>query len=166
VAGLLVLLYSQQTSRLVTLKTDAIALGENGSCTIRLGEVPLSMPEPVAELFSDLVAERRGYAAVDIVTNPWLFPGGRTGQHLSAQQMGKRLRGIGVSPQLARNTALIALAEELPAVVLAKLLGFSVKRAVTWNAEAGNTYPGYAAAVSRRNGRPTQGAANDAAPRT
>jgi hypothetical protein len=49
--------------------------------------------------------------------------------------------------------AVIALAGELPAVVLAKLLGFSVKRAVTWNAEVGNTYPGYAAAVARRTKR-------------
>ena len=56
--------------------------------------------------------------------------------------MGIRLKRIGVSPKLARNTALIALAGELPAVVLSKLLGFSVKRAVVWNAEAGNTNPG------------------------
>jgi hypothetical protein len=150
VAGLLVLLYSQQTSRLVTLRADCIAADENGCCTIKLGTVPLNVPEPVAELLADLVRERRGYAAVDIGINPWLFPGGRTGQHLSAQQMGVRLRRVGVSPQLARNTALIALAGELPAMVLAKLLGYSVKRAVTWNVEAGNTYPGYAAAIARR----------------
>ncbi len=152
VAGLLVLLYSQQTSRLVTLRADCLAVDESDCCTITLGAVPLNLPKPVAELLASLVAQRRGYAAVDIGINPWLFPGGRTGQHLSAQQMGVRLRRVGVSPLLARNTALIALAGELPAVVLAKLLGFSVKRAVVWNAEAGNTYPGYAAAVARRRG--------------
>ena len=162
VAGLLVLLYSQQTFRLVTLRTDEIYFGENGTCTIKLGAVPLSVPMPVAQLLSDLVEQRRGYAAVDIGINPWLFPGGRTGQHLSAQQMGCRLRKAGISPQLARNTALIALAGELPAVVLAKLLGFSVKRAVTWNAEAGNTYPGYAAAVARRTSRLAQGSSSAA----
>ncbi len=151
VAGLLVLLYSQQTSRLVTLRADCVAVGKNGCCTIKLGAVPLDVPEPFAELLIDLVAERRGYAAVTVGTNPWLFPGGESGRHLSPQRMGVRLRSIGISPQLARNTALIALAGELPAVVLAKLLGFSVKRAVVWNAEAGNTYPGYAAAVARRS---------------
>lgn len=155
VAGLLVLLYSQQTSRLVTLRADCVGVDENGCCTIQLGTVPLNVPEPVAELIVTFVAERRGYAAVAIGINPWLFPGGRTGQHLSAQQMGLRLRRAGVAPQLARNTTLIALAGELPAVVLAKLFGFSVKRAVTWNAEAGNTYPGYAAAVARRTRRGT-----------
>jgi hypothetical protein len=152
VAGLLALLYSQQTARVVTLRSDCVVLDENGCCTITLGIIPLKVPEPVAALLADVVAERRGYAAVDIGVNPWLFPGGQTGRHLSAQRMGVRLRRVGVPPPLARNTALIALAGELPAVVLAKLLGFSVKRAVTWNAEAGNTYPGYAAAVTQRSG--------------
>jgi hypothetical protein len=155
VAGLLVLLYSQQTARLVTLRTDCVAVDENDCCTIALGTVPLKVPPLLADLLSDLVAERHGYAAVNIGVNPWLFPGGRTGQHMSPQRMGARLRNAGVSPQLSRNTALITLAGELPAVVMAKLLGFSVKRAVTWNAEAGNVYPGYAAAVSRRTSRLT-----------
>ncbi|WP_155724178.1 hypothetical protein [Mycobacterium avium] len=49
-----------------------------------------------------------------------------------------------------RNTALIDLAGELPAAVLAKLLGLSIKRAVTWSEAAGNTRPRYAAEVARR----------------
>ncbi|WP_446222568.1 hypothetical protein ACTWPB_22605 [Nocardia sp. IBHARD005] len=151
VAGLLVVLYSQQTSQLVTLRADCISFNESGCCTITLGSVPLNVPESVSEILAELLAQRRGHAAVGVGINPWLFPGGLTGQHLSAQQMGVRLRRIGVSPLLARNTALIALAGELPAVVLARLLGFSVKRAVVWNAEAGNTYSGYAAAVARRS---------------
>lgn len=150
VAGLLVLLYSQQTSRLVALRANAIREHENGLCTITLGDTPLQIPEPVASLFRQLAANRQGHAAVEIGINPWLFPGGHTGQHLSAERMGARLRRIGISPQLARNTALIALAGELPAVVMAKLLGFSIKRTVVWNAEAGHTYNGYAAAVARR----------------
>jgi hypothetical protein len=67
---------------------------------------------------------------------------------MSSQRMGHRLRQIGVPPRLARNTALIDLAGELPAAVIAKLLDFSIKRAVTWNIEAGNTNPRYAAAVA------------------
>jgi hypothetical protein len=109
------------------------------------------VPTPVDRLLAELVEQRRGYAAIDVGTNPWLFPGGRSGRHLSPSQMGVRLRRIGVSPRIARNTALIELAGELPAAVLAKLLGFSIKRAVTWNIEAGNTRPRYAAAVARRS---------------
>lgn len=75
---------------------------------------------------------------------------GNRAKYLSASRMGVRLRRIGDFPRIARNTALIELAGELPAAVIAKLLGFAVKRAVAWNIEAGNTDPRYAAAVARR----------------
>jgi hypothetical protein len=58
--------------------------------------------------------------------------------------------GLSSAPRLARNTAPTELASELPAAVIAKLLGYRVKRAVAWNIEAGNTHPRYAAAVARR----------------
>ena len=149
VAGLLVLLYSQQTSRLVTLKVSDVTV-EADQVKLKLGTVPLVVPAPVDRLIAELVQQRRGYAAVDVGVNAWLFPGGRSGRHLSANQMALRLRRIGIPPLIARNTALIELAGELPAAVIAKLLGFSIKRAVTWNAEAGNSNPRYAAAVARR----------------
>jgi hypothetical protein len=149
VAGLLVLLYSQQTSRLVTLKVSDVTV-EADQVKLKLGTVPLVVPAPVDRLIAELVQQRRGYAAVDVGVNAWLFPGGRSGRHLSANQMALRLRRIGIPPLIARNTALIELAGELPAAVVAKLLGFSIKRAVTWNAEAGNSNPRYAAAVARR----------------
>lgn len=150
VAGLLVLLYSQPAARLVTLKVADVTITDD-AVQLTLGAVPLTVPSPVDRLLADLVQQRRGYAAVTVGTNPWLFPGGRSGGHLSANQVGLRLKRIGISPRIARNTALIDLAGELPAVVLAKLLGFSIKRAVTWSEEAGNTRPRYAAEVARRN---------------
>ncbi|MGO9384931.1 MAG: hypothetical protein ACLP4W_23280 [Mycobacterium sp.] len=151
VAGLLVLLYSQQTTRLVTVKISDVTIDPGRPVTLKLGAIPLTVPTPLDRFLAELVQQRRGYAAVDAGDNPWLFPGGRSGRHLSANQMGLRLRRIGILPRVARNTALIELAGELSAAVLAKLLGFSIKRAVTWNIEAGNTKPRYAAAVARRS---------------
>ncbi|MGB5796174.1 MAG: hypothetical protein WBH51_10340 [Mycolicibacter algericus] len=152
VAGLLVLLYSQPTARLVTLKVADVTITDD-AVRLKLGTVPIAVPSPVDRLVADLVHQRHGHAAVTVGTNPWLFPGGRSGGHLSSNQVALRLKRIGIYPRLARNTALIDLAGELPAVVLAKLLGFSVKRAVTWSEEAGNTRPRYAAEVARRNTR-------------
>lgn len=42
------------------------------------------------------------------------------------------------------------LAGELPAVVLSGLLGIHINTATLWAQEAGNTRPGYAAEVARR----------------
>jgi hypothetical protein len=148
---MLVLLYSQQTSRLVALKVSDVTMDTNGAVTLKLGATPVVLPQPVDRSVAELIEQRRGYAAVSAGDNPWLFPGGRSGQHLSPERMGARLRAIGIIPRLAPNTALIELAGELPAAVIAKLLGYSVKHAVAWNIEAGNTHPRYSAAVARRS---------------
>ena len=49
-----------------------------------------------------------------------------------------------------RNTALMALASEMPAAVISGLLGLNLQRATTWTQDAGNTRPGYAAEIARR----------------
>lgn len=145
VAGLLVLLYSQPVSRIVRLTIDDVRV-ENHRVLLSLGPEPLEVPTPLGELLYELVKNRRGYAAIgNTDTNRWLFPGGRAGQHLSPGRLGVRLTGVGVPPRRARNTALIELAGELPAVVFAQLLGFNIKRATQWTAEAGNTRLSYAA---------------------
>ncbi len=161
VAGLLVLLYSQQTSRLVALKVSDVTVDTNGAMTLKLGAAPVVLPQPVDRSVAELIEQRRGYAAVSAGDSPWLFPGGRSGQHLSPERLGARLRAIGIVPRLARNTALIELASELPAAVIAKLLGCSVKRAVAWNIEAGNTHPRYAATVARRSPGRARGKRSD-----
>jgi hypothetical protein len=52
---------------------------------------------------------------------------------------------------LARNTALIDLAAQLPAAVLSQLLGLQLQTAANWTIEAGNSQLRYAAAVATSN---------------
>ncbi|GGU43014.1 hypothetical protein GCM10010178_39600 [Lentzea flava] len=61
------------------------------------------------------------------------------------------LRTLGISPTLGRNTALMDMAAEMPAAVIARLLGISLDRATRWTYDAGNTRPGYAREVARRD---------------
>ncbi|MFJ2566597.1 hypothetical protein ACIO02_27310 [Streptomyces sp. NPDC087568] len=58
---------------------------------------------------------------------------------------------VSAGRKLDRNSALLDLAAELPAVVLSNLLGIHVHTATAWATEAGNTRPGYAAELARRN---------------
>ncbi len=98
------------------------------------------LPEPLAGLVLRLVATRQGHAATgDQGTSPWLLPGGRPGQPISAYQLGERLRQIGIQPGPARSTALFQLATELPAAILARMLGIHINVAVAWQrASAGD----------------------------
>ena len=151
VAGLLLLLYAQQVSTISRLAIDDIDTSDD-AVTLRLGSVPVVLPEPLAALIRELVATRRGHSALgDHATSPWLFPGGQPGRPLSADRLGERLRLLGISPAQARSTALFQLATELPAAILARMLGIHIKVAVAWQQLSAGDWTGYAADVSRRS---------------
>ena len=121
---------------------------------LSLGREPVLLPTPLAELVLHLVATRRGKAALgDRGTSPWLFPGGQPGRPLSAFGLAERLRQLGLHPGQARSTALFQLATDLPAAVLAKMLGIHIGVAVAWQRASSGDWAAYGAEVSRRRPR-------------
>jgi hypothetical protein len=80
----------------------------------------------------------------------WLFPGQRPGEHISADRLGQRLIAVGIHPGQARSTALFALAAEVPAAILARMLGIHIQVAVQWQKASAGDWSAYAAAVSQR----------------
>jgi hypothetical protein len=150
VAGLLVLLYAQRAAAISRLTLDDLDTSD-GTVKLHLGSVPVVLPEPVATLARDLAGTRRGHAVLgDHGTSRWLFPGGQPSRPVSADRLGERLRQLGLRPGQARSTALFQLATELPAAVLARLLGIHIKVAVAWQHVSAGDWTSYAADVSRR----------------
>lgn len=158
VAGLLVLLYAQTPAAVSRLTLEHVKTTGH-EVHLRLGREPIALPEPLAGLVLDLLARRRGHAALgDQGTSPWLFPGGRPGQPISAYQLAERLRQLGLRPAQSRTTALFGLATELPAAVLARLLGTHIKVAVEWQHASAGDWTTYAADYSRRKPTPAEDA--------
>jgi len=150
VAGLLLLLYAQRLSAISKLTVDDIRINDD-QVQIVLGRVPVVLPQPLAALALDLIATRRAYTVIGQTSQtPWLFPGQRPGQHISADRLGRRLAALGIKPGQARSTALFTLATELPAAILARMLGIHIKVAVAWQQAANGDWTAYAANVSRR----------------
>lgn len=150
VAGLLVLLYVQQVAAISRLRTNDVDPSDD-AVGLHLGSVPIILPEPVADLVRELIATRQGRAVVgDQGDSAWLLPGGQPGRPISADRLRQRLRGIGISTAQARSTALFQLATELPAALLARLLGIHIKAAVQWQHVSAGDWANYAADVSRR----------------
>ncbi|MGW1412734.1 site-specific integrase, partial [Streptomyces sp. NPDC002403] len=121
-----------------------------GTVHIRLGDVAVALPGPVAELALKQASARRSPAVLAQTDSPWLFPGGQPGRPISAWAMGERLRKLGIRLAETRSTALFQLATELPPAVLAHTLGIHISVAVKWQRAAAGDWATYAANISNR----------------
>ena len=154
VAGLFVLLYAQRAATISRLTLKDIQVSDQ-QVRIRLGSEPILLPEPLAALVHILIANRSGLAALgDKGTSPWLFPGGQPGRPISADRLAERLRRLGLRSGQARSTALFQLATELPAALLARMLGIHINVAVAWQHACAGDWANYAADYSRRPKKP------------
>ncbi|MDH6502430.1 hypothetical protein [Streptomyces sp. SAI-149] len=150
VAGLLLLLFAQPLSRTSRIRLDQVTRTEDG-VALTLGSHPTELPPPLDSLVLELVQQRHGYSTLGRSDDhPWLFPGTAGGQPISSRQLMRKLTALGIHARPARNTTLMELSAELPAVVLSRLLGLHINRAEKWTKEAGSTRADYAAELSRR----------------
>ena len=151
-AGLLVLLYAQGATAISQMTVEQIGLSDDG-VRLRLGRVPIQLPEPAAALARTVAANRKGHATIGALTpSPWLFPGGQPGRPISTARLTRRLNDLGIHPSRDRSTALFQLATEIPAAILARTLAISTDVAVTWQRHSAGDWITYAADVSRRPG--------------
>jgi hypothetical protein len=147
VAGALVLLYGQPLSHVVSLDTDAVQQ-RSGNVYLVLGSCAIQLPGELAPLIDQLAARARA-RPISAAGRQWLFPGLRPGEHLRPAALGARLRRLGPGHRTARNSALIALAAELPAPVLASLIGLHQNTAIRWTQYAEADWAAYLAARAR-----------------
>ena len=149
VAGSFVLLYAQPLSRVAVLTVDALTTSDAG-ISVRFGTHAVVVPEPLATHVTTLVATGRGHhiGIGSTVTSPWLFPGHLPGRPITASQLGQRLRAHGIDARAARRAAQRHLAAEVPAVVLAEMLGVAIGTAVNWVHAAGGDWARYAATAA------------------
>ena len=153
VAGLLVLLYAQRAASIARLTLDHLEVTPS-AVRLRLGPEPIDLPRPLDHLAATLADTSRGHRAIgDRGTSPWLFPGRRPGQPISAYQLGTRLKNLGIRPWQARNAALFDLAMDLPAALLDRLLGINVEVAATWQRATAGDWTTYAADIAQRRER-------------
>jgi integrase len=154
-AGCLVLLFGQNMTRIAALTTSDVTCHGQDVC-IRLGQHQAPVPKPLGRLLLTLAREGKPY--VGIGSRPasrWLFPGLLPGRPITPARLAERLRALGIPVKAARRAALIDLAAQLPAAVLADLLGLHPTTAVTWMHQAGGDWTRYAALLARtRNHQP------------
>ncbi len=147
VAGCLVLAYGQQLSRIVAITRDQLNITDD-LVGLNLGATAVEIPDPLRGLLTRLATGGRRHTGVGSPPDtPWLFPGLSPGRPLSAAHLGERLRRLGIPTMASRRGALIHLGAQLPAAVLADLLGITASTAVRWVRTAGGDWSNYAAQV-------------------
>ncbi|WP_375372735.1 MULTISPECIES: recombinase XerD [unclassified Mycolicibacterium] len=143
VAGVLVLLYAQPLTKIAALQCTAISQAE-GQTLIALGKQPIPVPEPFASQLNYHLRNRPNLRTTGgAVGTPWLFPSSRPGWHLDPQTIMHRLRWVGINTLGSRNTALCELVSEVPAPLVAEMLGYSDKVTQKHAEQVGNTWAKY-----------------------
>ena len=149
VAGSLLLLYGQPLSRIAVITTSQVTRRDS-EMHIQLGRHDAPLPGPLAAATQQLITEGRSYRGIGSPpATTWLFPGHLPGRPITPAQLGIRLRAIGIYAQTGRRAALLSLASQLPAAVLADLLGLHETTAARWMHQAGGDWSRYAAQLTR-----------------
>lgn len=148
VAGVLLILYGQPVTRIAALEISQVGAVGNLT-TINLGVTPIELPEPLGQLVRQLTRNRDGHAVLSDPNSRWLFPGGRPGRPIGADQLQIRLNRLGIPTRAARTTMLIELAGELAPAVIADMLGLCPGTAVRWVKAASGDWNAYVAARAR-----------------
>ena len=119
-------------------------------CSCRGGHTTWAC-EILAELLAQLPYRRRRWTLPEPDTSSrLLFPGRTPTRPVDAGIFANRLKRHGINIRGGRNTALIRLASELPAAVLADLLGVDIATATRWAKYAKRDWHTYIA--ERRTG--------------
>jgi len=148
-AGCLLLLSGQHLSRTAVMTTGQI-ITRDGQVLVRFGQHEVPVPDSLGQILTDLIRGGRSHTGTGSpITSPWLFPGGMPGRPITPSQLGERLRALGVRAMPGRRAALIDLAAQLPAAVLADSLNLSPGTAVRWMHQAGADWNRYAADLAR-----------------
>ncbi len=137
--GLLAVMFGLPITTSTGVRRDQLLVGEN-TVRLLLSQDPLNLPPQIAELMRrHLLEVNRRHP-----TSEWAFPGRHRGRHLEPLGVTRRLRRMGIRTAAAQTAAALQLARDIPAPVLADLLGWSVERAEDWASAAAHdwtTYP-------------------------
>jgi hypothetical protein len=149
VTGSFLLLYGQQLSRIATMTREQIH-DRGDRIRVRFGRTDIDLAQPLAGHLRAHLAHPRRHASLGAPPkSQWLFPGHLPDRPITAARLGQRLGQLGINAQTGRRATLLQLAAQVPAAVLADLLGIAVTTAADWTHAAGGDWSHYAAATAR-----------------
>lgn len=149
-AGAIALLYGAALSHILALEVgDVITI--NGRCHLKLDQHPVLLPPAIARLIRQQATAAAAQPAAP-GSSQWLFPGRSGLRPFTPLAAVTRLNGNGIYIRAGRTAALIDLAGQLPAAVLASLLGLHPATADRWSQRIASDWAAYLQARTRAVG--------------
>jgi hypothetical protein len=146
-AGALILLFGLQAQRIRYFCAEHV-VAQDDNTYLTTGKHPILLPPRLGAIMAGL-ADRPPIRLM-IHHGPhaprWLFPGRVPRQPIDNHSLTNRRNRHGISARPARNGALMALAADLPAAIIADLLGMQINTAIRWVRYAGRDWADYLAA--------------------
>lgn len=144
IGGLFTLLFAQPLESVVAMRTSQITTDANGRIAVTFDTAPVEMPPGLEELIHRHLAQP-GTGSIARADHGWLFPGRHPGRHRVRESFRAQLVAVDIWPGRSRRAAMFALAGQVPAPVLAELIGVADKTAVKWAALAARDWSNYIA---------------------
>lgn len=138
----LMLLYAQPVGRIAQLRTQDIAVHDDGSVRVHLGTPPSPVPVPFDTLLADYLREHRARTAAN-PDSPWLLPGRRGTLPLHPNALRLRLQHLGLQPRAARASTLRRLTLQAPPAIISQMLGYHINTTERQARQAGSTWARY-----------------------
>ena len=147
VVGALVLVYGLPLSKIAYLTRNDITR-HDGQTWLRHHGRQILLPPRLAALIGQLALQPAPGTILTRLAGPpsWLFPGNDPTRPASHAYLRTGLRRHGITTHAARNTAVGALAAELPAPVLAGITGLHISTATRWTRSTRRDWTEYVAA--------------------
>jgi hypothetical protein len=140
-AGAIALLYGAALSHILMLRTNDVTT-INGRCHIQLSQHPLLLPPALARLIRQQAAVAAAWPPTPAGSR-WLFPGQTGLRPYTSLAAVTHLNNHDIHVRAGRTAALIDLAGQLPAAVLASLLGLHPDTADKWSRRIASDWAAY-----------------------
>lgn len=144
-AGALILLYGLHLTEILQLRRDQLQTVA-GEDYLQLTSSALLLPPVLGRILRQLPRQRRNRTIVQCQGGPvLLFPGFNDHLPPNPRSFGGQLTKNGITPLAGRNTGRLLLAAEVPAAVLAEILGVHEATATRWAGRARRDWHTYLA---------------------
>jgi hypothetical protein len=123
---------------------DQVAQTADGRVVVTFDKVPIELPPVVGPIVLDHI-NNHDPASYRVGETAWLFPGRQPGRTIATEAIRGVLVRHGIHPRASRSAAMFALAGQIPAPILADLVGISAGEAAAWAKLAAREWSDYVA---------------------